>query len=264
MAYVVIAGFFILAIVGGVGLGAASADSSDDVARSGAFGFDQVTQTATMNHAYVKTIDRKTDAVFYEGSALASAAPRDMSASMRMADDMERIVRERAIADDAAALVRMSEAKAMQGVGTSAEEVEGQPPAEDAVEYSLPAVDWSVGHDAFMAEWTPRIDAYLAGSPLEGHGATFAQAAWDNGVDPRWSPAISNTESGKGSICFRDYNAWGWGSSDWEDWDSAIKDHVAGLGRAYGYSITVAAAQMYCPPNWSNWYADTLSEMASI
>ncbi len=31
-----------------------------------------------------------------------------------------------------------------------------------------------------------RIDSYLAGSPLSGQGATFAAAAWDYGVDPRF------------------------------------------------------------------------------
>lgn len=55
-------------------------------------------------------------------------------------------------------------------------------------------VNWDVDQASFVAEWAPRIDAYLAGSPLEGQGATFANAAWKYGVDPRFSPAISNTE----------------------------------------------------------------------
>ena len=42
-----IAGIFIVAVVCGVGLSAASADSSDDLARAGGFGFDSATQTAT-------------------------------------------------------------------------------------------------------------------------------------------------------------------------------------------------------------------------
>ena len=79
--------------------------------------------------------------------------------------------------------------------------------ASDAVA-SLPEVDFSVGKEAFVSEWTSRINAYLAGSPLAGQGATFAEAAWSNGVDPRWSPAISNTESSKGAHCFLPYNAW--------------------------------------------------------
>ncbi len=125
-------------------------------------------------------------------------------------------------------------------------------------------VDFSVGHDAFVEEWTARIDAYLAGSPLAGHGADFAQAAWDNGVDPRWSPAISCTESSKGTHCYAPYNAWGWTGGGWSSWSSAIYAHVAGLAAGYGHTITYANAAKYCPPNTDHWYHTTLSEMAKI
>jgi peptidoglycan hydrolase CwlO-like protein len=118
--------------------------------------------------------------------------------------------------------------------------------------------------DAFIAKWAPRIDAYLGGSPLGGHGRTFAEAAWDYNVDPRWSPAISCIESSKGAICFRPYNAWGWGSASWSDWDSAIRSHVAGLSAGYGYTISTSAAQKYCPPTWQAWYSSVLAEMSCI
>ena len=118
--------------------------------------------------------------------------------------------------------------------------------------------------EAFIAKWAPRIDAYLGGSPLGGHGRTFAEAAWDYNVDPRWSPAISCIESSKGAICFRPYNAWGWGSSSWSDWDSAIRSHVAGLSAGYGYTISTSAAKKYCPPTWQAWYSSVLSEMNCI
>ncbi len=118
--------------------------------------------------------------------------------------------------------------------------------------------------ESFIAEWTERIDAYLAGSPLEGYGYAFAEAACDYGVDPRWSPAISNTESSKGACCFRPYNAWGWGQASWPDWDTAIRAHVKGLAEGYGYTISEAAAQKYCPPNAHDWYVATASEMAKI
>ena len=131
---------------------------------------------------------------------------------------------------------------------------------------SLPVanVDFSIGREAFIAEWTARINKYLEGFPLAGHGETFATAAWENGVDPRWSPAISNTESTRGSVCFSPYNAWGWGQSAWSDWDSAIRAHVKGLATGYGYTISYANAMKYCPPNYDNWYRDTLNEMAKI
>ena len=118
--------------------------------------------------------------------------------------------------------------------------------------------------DAFIAKWAPHIDAYLGGSPLGGHGRTFAEAAWDYNVDPRWSPAISCIESSKGAICFRPYNAWGWGSASWSDWDSAIRSHVAGLSAGYGYTISTSAAQKYCPPTWQAWYSSVLAEMSCI
>ena len=125
-------------------------------------------------------------------------------------------------------------------------------------------VNWDVDQASFVAEWAPRIDAYLAGSPLEGQGATFANAAWKYGVDPRFSPAISNTESSKGRHCFRPHNAWGWGNASWGSWEEAIDAHVSGLARGYGYTISVAGAKKYCPPNWFNWYNNTLSEMNRI
>ena len=65
-------------------------------------------------------------------------------------------------------------------------------------------------YDSFINEWTSRIDNYLAGSPMAGQGYNFAVAAWNTGVDPRWSPAIACIESSKGLYCAGSYNAWGW------------------------------------------------------
>lgn len=112
--------------------------------------------------------------------------------------------------------------------------------------------------------WAARINAYLAGSPLAGYGATFANAAATYGVDPRLSPAISCIESSKGAICFLPHNAWGWGSSSWGSWESAIYDHVAGLASMYGGILTLEGAQMYCPPSYQEWYSSVLAEMGSI
>ena len=264
MAFAAIAGFFIVVIVGGVGFGVASADSIDDMERANAFGFSNSMQVAARPAEARVAATVSTDPSYYEQSALASTAPRDIEVGMHMIDDMERAEQERIAAENAAALERMAAEKAKQGVEVPAEEVAGEAPQPEAVEYDLPAVDWSVGKEAFVAEWTSRIDSYLAGSPLEGYGSVFAEAAWDNGVDPRWSPAISNTESGKGTACFRSCNAWGWGNSGWGDWDTAIRSHVAGLASGYGYSITPEAAQKYCPPTWQDWYSKTINEMASI
>ena len=124
--------------------------------------------------------------------------------------------------------------------------------------------DWSSDKATFVQSWSGRIDAYLAGSPLSGQGAAFAAAAWDYGVDPRFSPAISSVESSKGAVCFRPYNAWGWGSVSWGSWEEAIDAHVRGLARGYGYTLTEEAAKKYCPPNWQHWYNRVGEEMSLI
>ena len=125
-------------------------------------------------------------------------------------------------------------------------------------------VDNGSDKDAFVSEWSARIDAYLAGSPLAGQGTTFAEAAWEYSVDPRFSPAISMVESTQGRYCFLPHNAWGWGSSSWASWEDAIWEHVAGLAAGYGGQLTLAGAKKYCPPNWEYWYATVLSEMGRI
>ena len=148
--------------------------------------------------------------------------------------------------------------------GVQAVEAEKEAERIAAEQAELAEVDWSCGKDAFISEWANRINNYLAGSPLAGQGETFATAAWENGVDPRWSPAISNTESTKGANCFLPHNAWGWGSTGWSSWEEAINAHVAGLAKGYGYTISYSNAQKYCPPNYDNWFRDTLREMSKI
>lgn len=132
--------------------------------------------------------------------------------------------------------------------------------------------NWYTTEGEFVAEWAPRIDAYLEGSPMAGLGKAFAEASWRYCVDPRWSPAIAHIESSKGLLCVRPYNAWGWGAADedpvglaleWSSWETAIDAHVRGLSAGYGYTISLANAQKYCT-SWENWYAVTLSQMASI
>ena len=260
-----IAGFFIFAIVGSVGFGVASANPEDELARAGAFGFDSATNETTLASRTTSAVaaTESSSNVVREQSMLTATSTRNVDNGMRMIDEKEKAEQERIAADNIAVFDRVEAQKAMQGV-SSAPAAEGVAPETPAMEYNLPAIDWSVGREAFIAEWSARIDAYLAGSALEGYGTTFAEAAWENGVDPRWSPAISNTESGKGAVCFLPHNAWGWGASAWGDWDTAIRDHVAGLAKGYGYSVTLEGAYKYCPPTYVDWYNKTLEQMASI
>ena len=137
----------------------------------------------------------------------------------------------------------------------------------------IDGADWHADRDTFIAEWSKRIDAYLEGSSLAGQGVNFAASAWKWGIDPRWSPAISNTESSKGAYCIRPHNAWGWGAADsdpyglaseWNSWEEAIDAHVKGLANGYGYTISMRGAMSYCPNTWQSWYNKTLAQMAQI
>ena len=204
--------------------------------------------------------------------ALTAAQEARQEAQRKAQEEAARQAEEAAKA--AAAAQAAEEAKAAQAAQAESAAAANAPAASDAAssDASSEAVetpsndgaDWTSDRDAFVAQWAGRIDAYLAGSPMAGTGRTFAEAAWDYGVDPRWSPAISNTESSKGLYCSGSCNAWGWGSSSWGSWDDAIRDHVAGLARGYGYTISVEAAKKYCPPNWEHWYNATLAQMNMI
>lgn len=276
MAPLAIAGIFVLAIACGVGFGVASADSADELARAGAFGFDEATHASTLSAASGEGDSSWADVGPTGQQVLSTTSSRDISSGLIMVDEREAAEQALIEADNKAVAGRVESKKAMQGVEKSEGESDSDPGSatgsstqksskkETIDEYNLPSVDWSVGKVAFIEEWTERIDAYLAKTPLAGYGDVFAEAAWENGIDPRWSPAISNTESGNGTNCFLPYNAWGWGDDAWPDWETAIRAHVAGLAEGYGYSVTYAAAQQYCPPNSVHWYNNTLGQMALI
>ena len=143
--------------------------------------------------------------------------------------------------------------------GASSQEQQSAP--EQSSTPAAPSVD---SREQYISTWAARIDAFNAGWPLAGYGRTFAEAAYDYGVDPRWSPAIARLESSSGTYCFASHNAWGWGDVDWPDWDTAIRSHVRGLANGYGYTLTWDAAQTYCPPNASYWYSVVSSCMYEI
>ena len=144
-----------------------------------------------------------------EEAALKTASSRDVSAGVQEIADEEEAAR--LAAEEAA---RVAEQEAIDRADATRSRYY-------ATFGSLPAgdVDFSIGREAFIEEWSARINDYLFGSPLSGHGETFAEAAWEAGIDPRWSPAISNTESTKGRVCFKSHNAWGWDQTNWSDSD---------------------------------------------
>lgn len=110
--------------------------------------------------------------------------------------------------------------------------------------------DLRISTEAEIEGWARRIDAYLDGTELAGYGRLFAECAATYQVDPRLSPAISTIESGNGSVCVTDYNAWGWGGpgnwASWSSWEEAIEAHVSGLARNGYASMGQEECSMYC------------------
>lgn len=114
-----------------------------------------------------------------------------------------------------------------------------------------------------VSDWAARIDRYMAGTPLAGYGYAFAQAACDYGVDPRLSPAIATVESSNGLYCFRSHNAWGWGSSSWPDWETAIYGHIAGLAAGGYMPFNQAAGTRYCNSGYWSYLQPVLNAVGN-
>lgn len=206
-----------------------------------------------------------------EQEAADSLAAAQAAREQAQAEAQEQARREREAieAAKAAAAAEAAQKAAEEQAAQEGEEppapVEEEPAAEQPMEAPTDdGANWGDDKAAFVAQWAPRIDAYLSGSAMAGTGEIFAAAAWDYGVDPRWSPAIAAVESSKGGACFKPYNAWGWGSASWGSWQEAINAHVGGLARGYGYTLSEDAAQRYCPSGWQNWYDRCAAEMNSI
>ena len=194
----------------------------------------------------------------------------ELEEARKALDEAKALADEKAASAQRALVALQDERAARQWDGVS--NALAQASAEGGPTFVVDGADWHMTEEEFVAEWAPRIDAYLAGSPMEGTGEYFALASFRYCVDPRWSPAIANSESGKGAKCIRPYNAWGWGAADsdpynlayeWSSWEEAIDAHVRGLSRGYGYTISWSAAKKYCT-GWKDWYPNTVTEMAKI
>ena len=202
--------------------------------------------------------DKTTDASANATSRLTSASSRNISKATGAIDAEREAAR---IAAEEAQRVEDAEHSAVAQTHRDSQYASDS----GATATGLSEVDWNVSKAEFIEQWGSRIDTYLAGSTLSGYGTTFAEAAWDAGIDPRFSPAISNTESTKGQNCFRSHNAWGWmGDTSWSSWEEAIAAHAQGLANGYGYTISLANASKYCPPTYEDWYQKTLAQMQQI
>lgn len=245
-------------VAGCIGFGVASANNG--LAAAGSFGVDEETAAATATTK--SAFDEASDKAYTGQASLSKPTSHDISAGVKA-------IEEQRAADEAARKQAETEATKAQAEALLASQGavsngDGTYTMSDGTTVDLSEIDWSVGEDAFVSEWTNRINTYLAGSNLEGYGAVFAQAAWNNGVDPRWSPAIAYTESSLGGATFASYNAWGWGSSGFSSWEEAINTQVAGLANGYGSTISQDAANKYCPPNSAQWYQRTAEQMQQM
>lgn len=251
------------------GAGSAVADSGSQGA-TGSFGFSAVPkakiassqeaapETEEQPEAPTEAVDHATESTAIDGFfgqgivesfVLETTVQRDISANLEFIESEEEV---RRFEEKQREQAHIAEVNAKKGASYASGGI------------GVYDVDFSCGREEFVTRWTSRINEYLSGSPLAGYGSVFAEAAWQYGVDPRWSPAIANTESTKGRNCFAAHNAWGWTGGSWSNWAAAINAHVAGLSEIYGYTISRQNAERYCPPNATNWYYDTLSEMQSI
>lgn len=165
---------------------------------------------------------------------------------------------------------QLSEAqKAVKEATATVEDTEGRlervrnaPPAIEGCE----PIDWSKSDEEIVAEWAPRIDAFLEGHALEGHGEDFVRAGIKYGVDPRFAASISRTESTMGDNCFQPFNAFGYmGASRYNSFQESIYEISEYLTCSYyNGRLTPQSAQIYCPPTWESWYATTLDGAQSI
>ena len=229
----------------------------------------EIAKTVKMESEY-KESKSKLESDKSEADSAASSA----YSSLQAAKQARQEAKERAIAEqkaEAAAKKKAAEA-AVKAAKTEKEKKAAKKQVTEAKEESSGSssssasnVSWSNSKTAFVNKWAPRINAYLAGSPTAGTGKYYAEAAWDNGVDPRWAPAISCVESSKGAACFASHNAWGYGSSGFSSWQEGINTVVSALsGSMYGGYLTRKAAATYCPPTPDSWYSKCKAEMAKI
>lgn len=120
-----------------------------------------------------------------------------------------------------------------------------------------------------ITERASKIKDYLSsrGAPLAQFAEQIVKSGESNGVEPELIAAISVIESGGGRVNFRPYNAWGWGSRSFSNWEHAIEEYAKGLAKGYilkGLDTPQEIAPYYCPPNkykWANNVSYVLSQM---
>lgn len=204
------------------------------------------------------------------------AEQKNAEDALAQAQQLRSEAQAKAEQENAAELAKLEADKAAAAEKLSGEGVSGSNSSSQATNTNT-TIDTTVNnantgssdYDSFINEWTSRIDNYLAGSPMAGQGYNFAVAAWNTGVDPRWSPPSPASRAPRVLIApilttpgAGVHVAAGWRS--FGSWSEGISAHVAYLGANYGSTLTPAAAKKYCPPTWQDWYNKVAAQMNRI
>ena len=101
-------------------------------------------------------------------------------------------------------------------------------------------------------------------SPMADQAQFIVETADHFGIDWRLIPAISIVESSGGVYCFKAYNAFGWGSATFKNFEHSIYTVSEGLALRYGSDNPHVIAYTYCPPNalgWANKVLNLMNQM---
>jgi peptidoglycan DL-endopeptidase CwlO len=222
------------------------------------FGYLNESNLATIAQTKAMKEELETSRSKLEADRVLAEQAKQSAADALASAQAARIEAQRRADEKIAAELAAAQASVSAGASTT---VSASTPADTSE-----SVNWATDKSTFVNEWAARINDYLSGSPLSGYGRTFAEAAYDYGVDPSWSPAIATIESSRGaagSLARNYYNAWGWGTKHFSSWDESIPQHVAYLARKYG-SLSLDAARTYCPSSPEEWYTSCRREMDKI
>ena len=190
------------------------------------------------------------------GSVLSQPASRDITQGVQAVEaekEAERIAAEQAALAEEQARIQAAEQALAKARTTDASSAMSQ----------LAEVDWSCGKDAFISEWANRINNYLAGSPLAGQGEDFRYRCMGKRRRSSLVAGYFQYRVHQGCKLLPAAQRVGLGLYRLELVEEAINAHVAGLAKGYGYTISYSNAQKYCPPNYDNWFRDTLREMSN-
>lgn len=96
---------------------------------------------------------------------------------------------------------------------------------------------WDEAKLYYVAEWAPRIDSYLSGTPMAGTGAMISRVAYDHDMDARLYPAIARVESGCGAApygCAYNVCGWVWNPPAMYSWEDACVKWHSYFGQWFG------------------------------